>query len=161
MNFSIVDVIFVGIIGLFMIRCYIKGFISELLSMAAVLLGFYVALYFYRNGGEYIRAQFMPDVNTVPEVLAFIALFLIVFLVVKLIEMMLKGIIDGVMLGGADRFLGIVFGLAEGMAVVSLILFLMKIQPLFDPSQMFADSFFANLILPLIGGSSAESVPNV
>ena len=152
MNFSVMDIIFIGLIGLFMIRCYLKGFISELLSMAAVLLGFFAALYFYKNGGDYIRAQFMPDIQTIPEVLAFIALFIIVFVVVKLLEVMLKGIINGISLGGADRFLGIIFGFAEGLAVVSLVLFLLRVQPLFNPSQIFADSFFANLILPLIGG---------
>jgi membrane protein required for colicin V production len=161
LNFSIVDVVFIGLIGLFMIRCYVKGFISELLSMAAVLLGFFAALYFYRTGGEYIREQFMPDIKTLPEVLAFISLFIIVFLVLKIIESMLKGIIERVSLGGADRFLGIIFGMAEGVAVVCLILFLLQIQPLFDPSQILSESFFASLLMPLIGGASAEGVPGV
>ena len=162
MNFSVIDFIFIGLIGLFMIRCYLKGFISEFLSMAAVLLGFFAALYFYKNGAEYIRMQFMPDVKTFPEILAFIALFIIVFLIVKILETIIKGIIEGVNLGGANRFLGIIFGLAEGLLVVSLLLFLLNIQPLFDPTQIFEDSFFANLILPLlIGGATTESTLSV
>ena len=152
MKFSVVDFIFIGLIGLFIIRCYLKGFISELLSMAAVVLGIIAALFFYKNGADFLRLKYWPDLKTIPEILAFVALFVIVFLAVKLLEAMLKGIIEDVRLGGADRFLGIIFGLAEGLAVVSLILFLLRIQPLFDPDQILSDSFFASLLLPLITG---------
>jgi len=152
MNLSVIDFIFIALITLFIIRCYLKGFISELLSMAAIVLGLLASLFFYKNGGEFLREKFWPDLKTIPEILAFVALFIIVFIVVKLLEIMLKGIINGIKLGGADRFLGMIFGLAEGLAVVSLILFLLRIQPLFDPSSILSDSFFAGLLLPLITG---------
>lgn len=157
MNFSVVDFVFAGLIGLFIIRCYLKGFVSELLSMAAIVLGLLAALYFYKNGAEYLRGRFWPDLRTVPEIIAFAALFVFVFLAIKLLEAMLKGIINGIRLSGADRFLGIVFGFAEGLAVVSLILFLLKIQPLFDSSQILSDSFFARLLLPMITGKTESA----
>jgi len=156
MNFAVIDFIFIILIALFVIRCYLKGFISELLSMAAIVLGLLASLFFYKNGAEFLRNQYWPDLKTIPEILAFIALFLIVFVVVKLLEVMLKGIINGVKLGGADRFLGLIFGLAEGLVVVSLILFLLRIQPLFDPSSILSDSFFADLLLPLITGTENQ-----
>jgi membrane protein required for colicin V production len=151
-NFSIIDIAFVGLIGLFMIRCYLKGFVSELLSMAAVVLGLLTALFLHKNGGAFLRKQFMPDLNTVPEIAAFVILFIFVFLIVKILEKTLVNIIDEVSLTNADSYLGIIFGLAEGIAVVSLILFLLKIQPLFDSSAMLNDSFFARFLLPLITG---------
>jgi membrane protein required for colicin V production len=153
MRLSAIDIIFIILIFLFIIRCYLRGFLSEILSMAAVVLGLLASLYFYKNGGAYIRQQFMPETKTVPEALAFIALFIIVFIVIKLLEVMLKNIIHGVRLGGADRFLGIIFGFVEGIMVVSLILFVLKIQPLFDPSSIISDSFFAKALLPLITGA--------
>jgi membrane protein required for colicin V production len=133
-----------------MIRCYLKGFIGELLSMAAILFGLLAAIYFYKNGGEFLRNHFWHGVKAFPEVVAFIALFVFVFIAIKLLEILLKGIINGISLGGADRFLGIVFGFLEGIAVVSLILFLLRVQPLFDPGVLLSESFFANLLLPLI-----------
>jgi membrane protein required for colicin V production len=151
------DFIFVALVLIFIIRCYLKGFISELLSMAAIVLGLLASLYFYKNGGEFLRNRFMPEMKTIPEILAFIALFLIVFLVIKLLEIMLKGIINEIRLGGADRFLGIIFGFAEGLAVVSLILFVLRIQPLFDPSPILSDSFFAGLLLPFITGTEINA----
>jgi len=153
MNLAVIDFIFIALIALFMIRCYLKGFIGELLSMAAIILGLLASLYFYKNGAVFLREKFWPGLKAIPEILAFIALFLIVFIVVKFLEIMLKGIINGIKLGGADRFLGIVFGLAEGLVVISLILFLLRIQPLFDPSSILSNSFFAGLLLPLITGA--------
>jgi membrane protein required for colicin V production len=144
-----------------MIRCYLKGFLSELLSMAAILFGLLAAIYLYKNGGEFLRNHFWQNVKIFPEVVAFIALFALVFLAVKLLEVVLKDIIYKVSLGGADRFLGIVFGLLEGIAVVSLILFLLRVQPLFDPGAIFAESFFANLLLPLILSPQTESMAGV
>lgn len=153
MNLTVIDFIFIGLIALFIIRCYLKGFISEILSMAAIVLGLLASLYFYKNGGEFLRVKFWPDLKTIPEIAAFAALFIIVFFIIKLLEVMLKGIISGVKLGGADRFLGILFGFAEGLAVISLILFVLRIQPLFDPSSFLSDSFFAKLLLPFITGN--------
>jgi len=152
MSLAVIDFIFIALIALFVIRCFLKGFISELLSMAGIVLGLLASLFFYRNGGEFLRNQFWPEMKTVPYILAFIALFVIVFVIFKLLEGLLKSIITRIKLGGVDKFLGILFGLAEGFVVVSLILFLLKIQPLFDPSGILGDSIFASLLLPLITG---------
>jgi membrane protein required for colicin V production len=149
--------VFLGLMGLFMIRCYIKGIISELMSMAAVVLGLLASLFFYKNGAAFIRAKYLPDLKVIPEILAFITLFIIVFIVVKFLEILLKGVIEGVQLKGADHFLGIIFGFAEGLAVISLILFLLRIQPLFNPSVLLSDSFFAKILLPLITGKTTGS----
>ena len=155
MNFAVIDIVFVVLIVIFTLRCALKGFISELMSMASVVLGLLAALYFYKRGGEFIRLKFMPELNIIPEIIAFAALFLIVFITVKIIEAMLKEIIEGVRLGSADRFLGILFGFVEGLIVVSLVLFVCSVQPLFDPAPILEKSFFAGLLMPLITGGSA------
>jgi membrane protein required for colicin V production len=140
------------LIILFVIRCYLKGFISEVFPMAGFVLGLLVALFFYKNGGAFVRAKFMNDVAVVPEIIAFIFLFLFIFLFIKLLEKILSDVIDRVELDNADRFLGVLFGLAEGIAVISLILFLIRVQPLFDASTVLSDSFFSRFLLPLITG---------
>ena len=157
MKLAAIDVIFIVLIVLFVIRCFLRGFIHEFFSIAAVVLGLIASLYFYKNGGAFIREKFMPDIKTIPEIAAFIVLFAVVFLVMKILEILLKDIIEGIKLGGADRFLGIIFGFVEGLVVVSLVLFIIRIQPLFDPGSLLSESFFAGAILPLIAemGNSA------
>jgi membrane protein required for colicin V production len=153
MSFAVIDIVFIALIALFTVRCALKGFISELMSMAAVVLGLLSALYFFEEGGEFIRLKFMPDLEIISKIIAFIALFLIVFIVIKILESMLKEIIEGVRLGSADRFLGILFGLVEGFIVVSLVLFLFSVQPLFDYRPILEKSLFAKILMPLITGS--------
>jgi membrane protein required for colicin V production len=154
MNFAVIDIIFIALIVIFTVRCALKGFVSELMSMASIVLGLLSALYFYKKGGEFIRIKLMPDLKIIPEITAFIALFLIVFVTVKILEALLKEIIEGVRLGSADRFLGILFGMAEGLVVVSLVLFLFSVQPLFDPRPMLEKSLFADILMPFITGSA-------
>jgi len=153
-NLSVIDFIFLGLIGLFVIRCFLKGFISELLTVAAILFGVLAAVFFHNNIAEYFQENHWPEMNfTVLIVLAFVSLFITVALIITLIKLLLKGIISRANLGGSDRFLGIILGLVEGFAVVGLVLFLLRvIQRLFkiDTMPLLENSFFANLLLPLI-----------
>jgi membrane protein required for colicin V production len=152
MSFAVIDIMFVALIVIFSVRCALKGFISELMSMASVVLGLLAALYCYKNGGEFVRLKFMPEMKIVPEIIAFIALFLIVFVAIKILEGMLKEIIEGIRLGSADRLLGVFFGFVEGIIVISLVLFLLSVQPLFDSQPILEDSLFAKILLPFIRG---------
>jgi membrane protein required for colicin V production len=152
-GFAVIDIIFAGLIVLFTIRCYLRGLIREFFSMAAVVLGLLASLFFYKNGAIFIRDRFL-NMKIIPEILAFIALFLIVFIAVKILEHLFHDIIQGIQLGGVDRILGILFGLAEGILVVCLFLFVMDNQPLFDAEKVFGESFFARLFLPFIKGES-------
>jgi membrane protein required for colicin V production len=158
MSFAAIDCIFVALIVIFSVRCALRGFVSELMSMASVVLGLLTALYFYKKGGELVRLKFMPELRIIPEIIAFVGLFLVVFVAIKILEAMLEEIIEGVRLGSADRFLGVIFGLVEGIIVVSLVLFVFSVQPLFDPAPLLEKSFFAHILMPLItGNGNAES----
>jgi membrane protein required for colicin V production len=160
MRFAVIDIIFIALVIIFAVRCALRGFISELLSMAALVLGLLCALFLYASGGEFLRTKFMPNLKIIPEILAFIALFLLVFVAVKLLEVILKEIIEGIKLGRADRFLGIFFGIAEGIIVVSLVLFLFNVQPLFDPRPVLEQSIFAEILMPFITGGRKVDVEN-
>jgi len=159
MSFNALDIVFVALITLFTVRCYVKGFAQEFLSMAAIVLAVLTSVFFYKNGADFLRSHFWPDMKTFPEIVSFVGLFLIVFIVVKIIELMVKNIIEKIEVGKGDRFLGVIFGLAEGIAIVSLILFFLSVQPIFDASVLLSESFFARIMLPFIAGR--ENLPNV
>ena len=156
MGMAGIDIVFMVIIAISSLRCAARGFISELLSMAALIFGLLAALLFFKQGGALVRAWFMPDIKVIPEIIAFIAFFLIVYITVKIIEMTLKSIIEGVQLGGLDHLLGFVLGFVEGVIVVCLLLFLISIQPFFNADSMLEDSFFARILLPIIIGDKSE-----
>jgi membrane protein required for colicin V production len=156
MNMAGIDVVFMVIIAVSALRCAARGFISELLSMAALIFGVVAALLLFRQGGALVRDWFMPDVKVVPEIIAFIAFFLLIYIAVKIIEITLKSIIEGIQLGGLDHLLGFLFGFVEGIIVVCLLLFLITIQPFFNPDPMLEDSFLARVLLPIILGEKNE-----
>jgi membrane protein required for colicin V production len=161
MGFAGIDIVFLVLIGISFLRCAVRGFISELLSMAALIVGLLLAIFFYRNGALLVRTWFLQDVKIVPEIIAFITLFILVYIAVKIIEMTLKSIIEGIQLGGLDRLLGAVFGIIEGMVVVCLLLFLMSIQPFFNPEPILEKSIFAKILLPFIFGEKTGEIHGV
>lgn len=146
---TFIDWVFLAIVILLAARCFVRGFIEELLSVAAIAGGFVAALFLYRKGGELIRTQL--KIESFPEVLAFIAIFLVAFLIVKLIEHMIREGLEATNLENTDRVLGLFLGAVEGMILVSLILVALQLQPLFDADKLLKNSFFAKTLLPLIG----------
>ena len=158
MNMAGIDVVFMVIIAISALRCAARGFISELLSMAALIFGLLLSLLFFRQGGALVRGWFMPEVKVVPEVIAFIGLFLIIYVTVKIIEITLKSIIEGIQLGGLDHLFGFFLGFVEGLIIVCLLLFLISVQPFFRPDSLLADSFLAKMLLPIITGKKDEII---
>ena len=149
-NFPVIDLIFLILIVLMLIHGYAKGFVEELFSWAALVLAMLAAIFLYSPGAAFIRTKTMENVRFIPEILAFIAVFLIAMLFLKMLERVLKDIIMGAHLGGVNKILGAVFGLVEGFALTAIILFVLSIQPLFDPSKVIGDSIFAQILLPII-----------
>jgi len=149
-NIPVIDLIFAILIVLMAIHGYVKGFIEEIFSWAALVLAIWVAVLFYNAGAAFIRTKIMQDVRYVPEIFAFIAIFLIVMLFLKMLERVLKDLITGAKLGGANKLLGLIFGIVEGLTLTTLIVFILTIQPLFDASKIIADSIFGQILLPLI-----------
>jgi membrane protein required for colicin V production len=94
----------------------------------------------------------MQNVRIVPEILAFIAIFILIMLCIKLLERILKDVVEGANLGILNKILGAIFGLAEGFAIITLIVFVLNVQPLFDASRILEDSILAELLLPIIEG---------
>jgi membrane protein required for colicin V production len=161
MGIAIVDIVFLGIIAIFTLRCAIRGAVSEVLSMAALVFGLLSAIFFYKKAAFIVRERFMPDIKALPEIISFVALFLIVFGVIKILESILKNIVEGIQLKGPDHFLGFILGFAEGLIVVCLLLFIIYIQPFVDSAYVLDRSFFAELLLPFIIGDKSNITDSV
>ncbi len=161
------DWVFVAILALLGIRCMVKGFVAELLSMAAVLLGLLGALLLYKGAGSLLVSWGLkPQPAFLPPALGFLAVFLVVFLVVKLIARLVEEGIEAAQLGGLDRALGLVLGLAEGLVLISLVLVAMtllepSLRSVAGYSKLLGDSLFARLILPIIGPGVAKAAQGI
>ncbi|HTX73281.1 MAG TPA: CvpA family protein [Rectinemataceae bacterium] len=152
---TVIDWVFLAIVILLAARCFVRGFVEELLSVAAIAGGILVALLLYRKGAELVRTQL--KIQAFPEVLAFIVIFLVAFLVVKLIEHMIREGLEATNLENADRVLGLFLGAIEGMILVALILVALKLQPLFNVDKLLQNSLFAKTLLPIVGPEVAQA----
>lgn len=155
MTFSVMDIIFIALTGLLIVRCFFKGFLAEVFSMAAVIFGLLAALFLHKNAGVFLKEKFWPELELIPKIIAFAAIFLIVFIIIKTVQLILSDIIHKIKLSGVDRFLGLILGFIEGMIVICFTLFILNIQPLFNTNELLSDSFFGRLLLPLIAGREA------
>jgi len=143
------DLIFVILIGLLVLRGFLKGFTGEFFSIASVTLAVIAAVLFFKNGAAFLRPRYF-QMEILPEIIAFLAIFIVVFIAGKILEHIVKDIIEHLNLHTVDKVLGLFLGLAEGFALIVVVLFVLKNQPLFDPVPLFINSFFARLLLPFI-----------
>jgi len=149
-NLPVIDYIFILLILLMIVHGYIKGFIEELFSWAALVLAIWAGVLLNSAAAAFIRQRTMQNVRVVPEILGFAAVFVLVMIVIKLLEKILRDVIAGANLGTVNRILGAVFGLIEGFAIVILVIFVFSVQPLFNASKILGGSYFAKIMLPLI-----------
>jgi membrane protein required for colicin V production len=147
---SVPDIVFLVILGLLTLRGFLTGFSGELLSIATLALALVAAVFLFDNVASYFRSRYLP-VALLPELLGFLAVFLAVSVAGKLLQKIVKDIVERIDFLGLDKTLGLILGLAEGFALVVLILFLLRVQPFFDTSKIFDTSFIARILLPVIG----------
>ena len=144
------DLVIIVLLGLFALRGLLKGFTGEFISLASVALAVIAAVFLFKNVAVFLREHYL-QMPLLPEILAFAAIFLAVFIAGKLIEKVVKDIVDRLNIETLDKALGLILGLAKGFALVSLVLFLLLIQPFFDSSPLMDKSLFVRLLLPFIG----------
>jgi membrane protein required for colicin V production len=152
---SPLDWIFVAIMLLLAVRCLVRGFVAELLSVASYAIGLGLALILYKQGGALLATSY-PKLP-LPQAVAFIALFLIAFLLTRVLAKALAEGIEASHLEALDKVLGFILGAIEGLVAVSLILLLLQaIKPLIDTTKLLSSSAFARTILPVIGPELAK-----
>jgi membrane protein required for colicin V production len=156
LNFSALDIVFIVLIILLTLRCFFRGFINELMSVASLVLGLLTAFLFHKPAAAYVAAKWLPDSKIIADIIATAALFVIVFVAIKLLERIIQDIVSAIDLGGVDRFIGLLFGFIEGVLLVTLLVWLISVQPLFDPQPLLESSVIAQILLPFAG-----SVPQV
>lgn len=139
------DIVFGVVLLVAGVRCALKGFIAEAMSMAALILGVAAAVFFSKPGATLIAAYFGQ--SNWNQVIAFLILFLVVYLIVKILQRILQGLFERIHLDQLDRALGLFLGLAEGVLLVVLVVYVLQVQPLIDLSKLIRGSFIASTVL--------------
>lgn len=147
-SFNHFDIVLSLIILILMVRGAFKGFVAEVLSFAALILGIAAAIIF---GG--LLSSLITDIfgeSIWSPVIAFLGIFIIVYLIVKLLEGVIHKGIEKLNLYKLDKVMGFLLGLIEGILIVSCIVFIVSIQPFVNVGDMVENSLFARIILPIL-----------
>ncbi|MCX6287818.1 MAG: CvpA family protein [Bacteroidetes bacterium] len=121
MNFF--DVLILGFLALFVINGFRKGFIISLASLAALILGIYLAIHFSNYIQTLLQDNFHPSKTWLP-ILSFSVTFLIVVILVLIVAKLMEKIIDVVGMGFLNKLAGALLGLLKGVVLASIILFI-------------------------------------
>ena len=131
------DLAFVLIIVLMTVIATVRGFVSEILLKGAPFLSIWAGILLYKFPLKYLEIHIPQRIWAV--VISFFLVFVIVYIILMVLRVLLKKAVKNEILKGPDRFLGFVFGLAEGLAVVVLLLIIFVSQP-FGPLKEIAEN---------------------
>ena len=151
MNLAIIDVVFCVLILVLAINGAAKGFIAELFGKAAFLGGLVLGFLFCNSLAQ-VLIQWI-SVVILAQILSFLLIFVVTFLVIKILQHILGGLFKGDILGSLDRALGFFLGLAEGVLLVVLVLFVLHAQPWIDTTELLRGSFFDRLLVEPVNQS--------
>lgn len=113
-----VDGVLLLVMVLSAILAFMRGFIREVLGIGA-WIGAAFAGFAFRGAVRPFMDQ-LVEVDWIADGLSVAAVFLVVLIVLKLVIHVIAGKVQGSTLGGVDRSLGALFGLARGVAIAIL-----------------------------------------
>lgn len=117
-----IDWVFLAIIVVSTLISLIRGFVREILSLVAWVGAFWVAVGFASDVAPSLT--FVSDSEMMRVVAAFITLFLVTLILAALVNFLIGKLVDKTGLTGTDRAVGMVFGLARGVALVTVVIVL-------------------------------------
>jgi len=123
MNF--IDIIIVIPILWFGFKGFRKGFIVEIASLAALMLGIWGGIHFSNFVAEYIIKWFTIKSDYVP-LISFSVTFLLIVILVFLIAKLVEKIVKSAGLGLPNRIAGAVLGAAKSILIISIVLLLLN-----------------------------------
>ncbi len=151
MSLDFFDVIFIVIFLFFGIMGFIHGFVDELFGKISYVISIFSAFYFHGMLSPFVLKTINNE--TAATICAFVLIFIVTFLIVKIIQVIISKIFEGDILKGLDRGLGLLFGVVEGLLIISTVLIVLFGQPWFPVEKLFEKSQIAAVLLPCLQSS--------
>ena len=152
-----VDFVIVGIIALSAVISLVRGFVREAASLAGWIVAVWLSITYMDDVALYLQPYI-----TVPSLrmaAAFATVFIGVLVASGFVVFIIGVVIDKTDMSGTDRVLGVVFGLARGVAIVGVVVALAGLTPVpQDPwwRQSVTLPHFERLVLEVRGALPTE-----
>jgi len=156
---SWLDLLILGIIVLSALISLIRGFVKESISLISWIVAGVLAFRYFEPMSELLEPYLSAP--TIRSVTAFAILFVSSLIVGAIINFIMSQLVTKTGLSGTDKALGVVFGGARGVLIVSMTVLLASLTPM-PEAQWWQDSatvgFFQQLAEWIKGIIPADTV---
>lgn len=160
-----IDFVIIILLVFGLARGFINGFVKELASLLALILGIWGAIKFSVFTAERLYDYFDMTGQYV-GIIAFLITFIIIVIIIHFIGMIVDKFVETLSLGFLNSLLGLVFGVFKTALILSVIFVILNAVDAkhhFLPKKLIDDSRFYNpiadiapAIFPIIGEGSFD-----
>lgn len=119
---GLVDILILVVLGVFLLKGVLRGLLREVCTLLGLLCGGLLAFYLHVPLSQWLLEKFhWPSQLCVT--ISFLLVFLLTVLVFGAFGYLLNRFVTLTLMTGLNRVLGAVFGLAQGVVLLSLILY--------------------------------------
>ena len=159
---GIVDMVIFLIVMISAVVNCIRGFVSEFSHVGGLIAGFFTGIMFTSTLAVKLNEVIPYSLPLwVSSLLSFVILVLIGYLIIRLLGNAVETIVDSFHLGAINNILGFFWGLFSSIFFLSVIMYVLTLQTVFDFSNIFSSSIFITRVIePLLPEtiSTLESV---
>ena len=156
---SWLDLLIIGVIALSALISLIRGFVKESISLLSWIAAGIVAFRYFSTMAALLE-PYLAD-PTIRSMAAFAILFISTLIIGAIINFIMSQLVSKTGLSGTDKALGVVFGGARGVLIVTMIVLLASLTPM-PEAQWWQDSamvgFFQELAEWVKGIIPADAV---
>lgn len=127
-SLNVIDVLLGGTVLISALIGLMRGLVREILSLAAWLVAVWAGI----NFSEMVSNQFVQQVindKHIAYIASFGAVFFTTLFLIGLLNLLISSLFKATGLGGFDRLLGMLFGLARGVIISAVIVFFARLYP--------------------------------
>ncbi len=125
------DIAILSVILLSTLISLIRGFVKESISLATWLIAGFIAMTYYLILSDLLKPYI--ESPTISQAVAFAILFITSLIVGAIINYMISQLVSKTGLSGTDKLLGMIFGAARGVLIISMIVLFAGLTPM--PSE--------------------------
>jgi len=122
---NVIDLVFLILLLWAAYKGFTKGFIIQLATLAALLLGIVGAIKFSDITSGYIVKHFEISQQYL-QILSFAITFIIIVILVHFLARLINKLLDAIALGIVNRILGIIFSVLKTAFIISIVLVLVN-----------------------------------
>lgn len=149
--FSSIDIIVFALCMFGGIGGAITGFADSFASSAGYIMGFFVSLMFTGRLSSLVQETFPGFPLFLAVLVVFVLLFLVGYGLLRLIGNFLEHVMESIGIDVINKLLGFFWGIIEAGIILSVIIYLLDLQTVFDLSQWFDKSqIVVRLVRPLV-----------